>query len=280
MEITQTMIGMPCNRLRMPESGRTLPLMRVPLEAAIKRAELRRRLEVGEKIRLIEGAAADPPKTDEEKRVVNGAVSWVGRNYYMMRRKERNEALWAVAHIAIMGPTYVDPVEAGATMRALGIGQNWIANFGRRVIYAIRTDDELDGGPLTVSYYCKMGLTFNVKVACLWDAKKPIGTYYELLGAALGDRVSLRFALFHAERAREADGNTERGKLIKWIYGGILPHMEKLERYQSALIGELRAEQEKVRAAVPSYEQVVAELKAKKDSGGVDGGAGNVQNAA
>jgi hypothetical protein len=245
MDSVQTMLGMPS--VRAPGQRTTIPIPSI--KALLRDAEVCRRMEIGKKIRLVKGMAEVQPRGGEEVRRLNSAIKWLKDNYVMMDREERAEALRAVRKAAVAGVMHVDPVEAGHAMRVLGIGELGIKEFFWMAVETMRLDEVFGAEKPSAAYYIRIAEKVGIEEELIWNAGKPVSYYYGVLAAAMGDKRMLRIALFHARLAEEADANTAKGRLLKALYGSIIPHLGKLRKCQAEAVRELEEEQTRARAA-------------------------------
>ena len=193
-----------------------------------------RKYRVERNIDVLIAAARQEPVTKEGQEEVNKAIKWIRKNADMMSDAEKAEALHILKIVAKFGAMYVDPVEAGFAMIAVGAMEAEGSAFGLTMARALNN---------------------SIKT----NMSERIPLYYTLLAATLGDEKSIRMVLFWADMTKEA----AKGSHVSHIYGGVPEKAAKIAFSYPEIVNKLYGERARIMAETPSYEETIAELKGK-----------------
>ena len=212
--------------------SRTLMGMPAPRELVDKM----RRHRVQKRLDVLIAAAKEAPNAKGEQKDVNEAIKWLGKNLAIMDDAEKADALYVLKIVARFGAMYVDPVEAGYAMMSVG------AEEAERITFGLTMARALNNGIKTTM-------------------SERIPLYYTLLAATLGDEKSIRMVLFWADMAKEAAPESH----VSQIYGEVPQKAARIAFSYPEIVNKLYEERARILMETPSYEEIIAGLKEKKN---------------
>jgi len=110
-----------------------------------------------------------------------------------------------------------------------------------------------------ITFGLTMARALNNGIKTTMSERIPL--YYTLLAATLGDERSIRMVLFWADMAKEA----APGSHVSQIYGEVPQKAARIAFSYPEIVNKLYEERARILMETPSYEEIIAGLKEKKN---------------